>query len=111
MEFNGLVDNRVFMIVPESGADGHRIFNSRFVDEIKHAGTAAAFAKSRPVAQDFNDCNEEIMTNAPTVQRASQHLLLALFALWTMFVISCATFSRHIRRPKLVYNARWTFDQ
>lgn len=73
--------------MPESDAIGHRIYRSRFVDEIKNAGTTAAVAKSCLVVQAFNDRNEEIMTNSPTVQLASKYLLLAMFAIWKMFVI------------------------
>ncbi|TAQ83679.1 hypothetical protein B7494_g7997 [Chlorociboria aeruginascens] len=34
---------------------GTWIFNSRFVDEVKHAGTSSAFEKSRLVVQAYND--------------------------------------------------------
>ncbi|TAQ90470.1 hypothetical protein B7494_g1202 [Chlorociboria aeruginascens] len=34
---------------------GTRIFNSRFIDEVKHAGTSSAFEKLRLVVQAYND--------------------------------------------------------
>lgn len=40
-----------------------RIFNSRFIDEIKNEETATAFEKSRLVIQAYNDHDkEEILT-------------------------------------------------
>ena len=58
-----------------------RIFNSRFVDEIKNEGTAMAFEKSRLVVQAYNNHGkEEILTQSPTIQRMSQRLILAFAA-------------------------------
>jgi hypothetical protein len=39
---------------------GVRIFNSRFVDEIKNEGTDKAFEKSRLVVQAFNDTDTDL---------------------------------------------------
>jgi len=61
---------------------GVRIFNSRFVDEIKNAGTDKAFEKSRLVVQAYNDHEKElVLTQSPTIQRVSQRLVLALSAI------------------------------
>ncbi len=58
---------------------GVRIFNLRFVDEIKNAGTDKAFEKSRLVVQAYNDYEKElVLTQSPTIQRVSQRLVLAL---------------------------------
>lgn len=65
--FNGLVDSGVFAIVLQPDADAHLIYNSRFVDNIKHPGTPMALAKSRLVTQPFNDCVKDIMAIATTV--------------------------------------------
>lgn len=91
-EFNGLVDKGVFALVPESEAVGNRVYNSRFVDEVKHVGTPSAYAKSRLVVQAFNDKEHGLLTNAPTVQRSSQRLLLSLFASSS----DCSLFMRDI---------------
>jgi hypothetical protein len=38
-----------------------RIFNSRFVDRIKFAGTSKAYEKSRLVIQAYNDNNKRMV--------------------------------------------------
>jgi hypothetical protein len=49
-EINGLLEKGVFVVVTERDVpQGVRIFNSRFVDEIKHPGTDKAFKKLRLV--------------------------------------------------------------
>jgi hypothetical protein len=49
-EVNGLIDKGVFQLVHKTDIpQGIRIFNSRFVDEIKNKGTDKAFEKSRLV--------------------------------------------------------------
>lgn len=80
-EMKGLIEKNVFKLVNEKEAKGHRIYGSRFVDEVKHEGTPDAYEKSRLVVQAFNDTSHGLLTYAPTVQRASQRLLLAICAL------------------------------
>ena len=47
-EINGLLKKGVFAVVTEKDVpQGVRIFNSRFVNEIKHPSTNKAFKKSR----------------------------------------------------------------
>ena len=72
----------MFVTVPLSTVpNGIRIFNSRFVDEVKNAGTSTAFEKSRLVVQAYNDAEKElVLTQSPTIQRVSQRLILALTA-------------------------------
>jgi len=49
-EINGLLEKGVFTVVTDNNVpQGVRIFNSRFVDEIKHLSTDKAFEKSRLV--------------------------------------------------------------
>ena len=56
-----------------------QVFKTRFVDEVKHAGTEKAFEKSRLVVQGYGDSGKDkILTQAPTIQRASQRILLSL---------------------------------
>jgi hypothetical protein len=56
-----------------------RIFNSRFVDEIKNADTKKAFEKSRLIVQTYNDLNKNLMlTSSLTIQRVSQRLIVCL---------------------------------
>ena len=81
-EIDGLLEKGVFATVPLSTVpNGIRIFNSRFVDEVKNAGTSTAFEKSRLVVQAYNDAEKElVLTQSPTIQRVSQRLILALTA-------------------------------
>lgn len=45
-----------------------RVFNSRFLDEIKNAGTDKAFEKSRLVEQSYNDFNKVlVLTQSPSI--------------------------------------------
>jgi hypothetical protein len=57
----------------------NRIFKSRIVREIKGKATPTPFEKSRLVIQAYNDHGKEvILTQSPTIQRASQRLIIAL---------------------------------
>lgn len=79
-ELNGLFDSNVFSIIEEQDIPpGIRIFGSRFVDTIKNEGTEKAFEKSRLVVQGYNDHDKaHILTQAPTIQRSSQRLILCI---------------------------------
>ena len=79
-EINGLLEKGVFRVVNlEDVPQGVRIFNSRFVDEIKHPGTDKAFEKSRLVVQAYNDQGKDlVLTQSPTIQRVSQRIILAI---------------------------------
>ena len=49
------------------------------VNEIKGKATDAPFEKSRLVIQGYNDDGKEvILTQSPTIQRASQRVIVAL---------------------------------
>ena len=57
---------------------GYRVFKSRMVREVK-GKTMVPYEKSRLVVQGYNDEGKhEILTQSPTIQRASQRLILAL---------------------------------
>ncbi len=79
-ELNGLLEKGVFEIMETGDVPaGARIFGSRFVDQVKNEGTEKAFEKSRLVVQAFNDSEKHgILTQTPTIQRASQRLIIAL---------------------------------
>lgn len=81
-EIDGLLKKEVFKIISISEVPKDtRIFNSRFVDKIKNAGTATAFEKSRLVVQAYNNQGKEmVLTQSPTIQQMSQRLILALTA-------------------------------
>jgi len=55
-EINGLLEKGVFAVITERDVpQGVRIFNSRFVNKIKHPNTNKAFKKLRLVIQAYND--------------------------------------------------------
>ncbi|KAI6476885.1 hypothetical protein MCOR13_011804, partial [Pyricularia oryzae] len=58
-----------------------RMWKTRLVREIKGQTSAQPYEKSRMVLQGYNDPEkEELLTQAPTIQRMSQRLLLAIGA-------------------------------
>ena len=60
------------------GGDDVRIFRSRLVNEVKNK-MDVPYEKSRLVIQAYSDANkQEILTQSPTIQRASQRLLIAI---------------------------------
>jgi Reverse transcriptase (RNA-dependent DNA polymerase) len=75
-EMQGLWDSQTIAIADDV-PPGIRIFGSRFVDVIKNEGTEKAFEKSRLVVQGYNDKDKvSILTQAPTIQRCSQRMIL-----------------------------------
>ena len=82
-EITGLLEKGVFELIdPQEVPAGVRIFNSRFVDEIKNRGTDKAFEKSRLVVQAYNDHEKNVvLTQSPTIQRVSQRLILCIAAM------------------------------
>ena len=79
-KINGLLEKGVFRVVNlEDVPQGVRIFNSRFVDEIKHPRTDKAFEKSRLVVQAYNDQGKDlVLIQSPTIQRVSQRIILVI---------------------------------
>ena len=79
-EIIGLLKMGVFQLVVQI-LSGARLFNSRFVDEVKNLGTEKAFEKSRLVVQAYNDSEKDIvLTQSPTIQRISQRLIVCFAA-------------------------------
>jgi hypothetical protein len=81
-EVVGLLEKGVFEVIPKSNVPkGVRIFNSRFVDEIKNKGTEKELMKSRLVVQAYNDDEKHlVLTQSPTIQRISQRIVLCIAA-------------------------------
>lgn len=79
-EINALIGRDVFEFVKYSpNLHRSRIFKSRMVNEIKGKTTAAPYEKSRLVIQGFGDEGKKlILTQSPTIQRASQRLILSI---------------------------------
>lgn len=81
LEIEGLISRGVFEFVKFNAKEhsGVRVFKSRLINEVKCKATSAPFEKSRLVIQAYNDEGKEIiLTQAPTIQRASQRLIAAL---------------------------------
>lgn len=78
-EIESLIARGVFQFEPLQNHEGVRIFRSRIVNEIKGKATDTPFEKSRLVIQGYNDDGKEaILTQSPTIQRASQRLMIAI---------------------------------
>lgn len=57
-----LLNKRIFQVVnPRHVPVDIRVFNSRFVDEIKNTSTNKAFQKFRLVVQSYSDFNEDFV--------------------------------------------------
>lgn len=79
-EINSLIDRGVFVFTKYDHAKhgNIRIFKSRIVNEVK-GKTTQPYEKSRLVIQGYADKGKDvILTQSPTIQRASQRLILAL---------------------------------
>ena len=81
-KINDFFEKNCFEIVATANLlRGIKIFNSRFVDEIKNIDTANAYEKFRLVMQIYNDERKtEMLIQAFTIQRMNQRLILALAA-------------------------------
>lgn len=77
-ELKGLREIGTFEIVPNSEAQGHRLYSSVFVDKIKTDGAK----KSRFCVAAFNDQEHRLFTAAPTVRRSSIRLLVSICAMY-----------------------------
>lgn len=80
-EIDGLLGNGVFRFEQFDPVkhEGIRIFNSRLVNEVKDKQTLHPYEKSRLVIQGYDDQGKKfILTQAPTIQRSSQRIILAL---------------------------------
>jgi transposase InsO family protein len=79
-EIESLIGRGVFQFVrlQDHARPGDRIFKSRIVNEVK-GKTTTPYEKSRLVIQGYGDDGKTaILTQSPTIQRASQRLILAI---------------------------------
>jgi hypothetical protein len=84
-KINDLIEKDVFQSVKTDDVSlDVRIFNSRFVDEIKHLDIDKAFEKSRLVVQTFNDQNKNlVLIQSSIIQRVSQRLIVCLIVVFS----------------------------
>jgi hypothetical protein len=84
-EINDFIEKSVFRSVSKNNVSSDiRIFNFRFVNEIKHLDIDKIFEKSRLVMQPFNDQNKNlILTQSSIIQRINQRLLVCLIVVFS----------------------------
>ena len=65
----GLINTNIFKLVHFSDiSESMRIFNFRFINEMKNAETDKAFKKSKLVIQTYNDLEKSIvLMQSPTI--------------------------------------------
>ncbi len=82
-EINDLLKKRVFeLITINAVSQDVRIFNFRFVDEIKYSDIADVYEKFRLVIQAYNDHDKTLMlTKSSTIQRMSQRTIFVLIVI------------------------------
>lgn len=78
------------------------IYVSRFLDEIKNAGTISAFPESRLVVMAFKYKTHDPLTGASAVQGSSQHLLLADYESHSDFKIILHNISQAYTQSELM---------
>ena len=81
-EINDLFEKNCFEVVSISDVFHEiKIFNSRFVDEIKNIDTIDVYEKSRLIMQAYNDDGKaKVLTQTSTIQRMNQRFILTLTA-------------------------------
>jgi hypothetical protein len=84
-EINDLIEKSVFRLVNKNDVSFDvRIFNFRFVNEIKHFDIDKAFEKSRLVMQTFNDQNKNlVLTQSFIIQWVNQDLIVCLIVVFS----------------------------
>ena len=103
-----LIEKRVFISVSKKEvSEGMRIFNSRFVDEVKNVDTDSTFEKSRLMMQTYNDSTKHlVLTQSPTIQRVNQRLILCLAAI----IFSTKLYLRNVIQAYIQFNIRLNRD-
>jgi hypothetical protein len=82
-EIIDLLEKRVFeLIIIDAVLRNVRIFNFKFVDEIKHSDISDVYEKFKLMIQTYNDHDKTLMlTQSFTIQRMNQRIILALTAI------------------------------
>lgn len=98
-EIDSLLANDVFQFIPSNNLIlGKRIYKCRIVKGIKGKETSTPFEKSRLVVQAYNDEGKSlVLTQSPTVQRASQRLIFC-FAICLIRQFGLILFLRDIQQ-------------
>ena len=84
-----------------------RVFNSRFVNEVKNADTKSTFEKSRLIIQTYNDSTKHlVLTQSSTIQRVNQRLILFFAAI----VLNTKLYFRDVTQAYVQFNIRFNRD-
>jgi hypothetical protein len=118
-EINDLIEKDVFQSVKTVDVSFDvRIFNSRFVDKIKHFDIDKTFEKSRFVVQTFNDQNKNlILTQSSTIQRVNQRLIVCLIVVFSKMnlylrdIIQTYVQIRHVAESRFLRSLICWIDQ
>ncbi len=97
-EIIDLLEKEIFLSVNKRNVSANiRIFNSRFVDEVKNPDTEKAFEKFRLMIQAFNDQNKIfVLIQSSIIQRINQRLIICL-------VVSLSQMKLYLRNITQVY--------
>ena len=88
-------------------SENMRIFNSRFVNEVKNVDTNSTFEKSRLMMQAYNDSTKHlVLTQSPTIQRVNQRLILCFAAI----IFSTKLYFRNVIQIYVQFNIRLNRD-
>jgi hypothetical protein len=84
-EINDFIEKDVFQLINKNDVSFDvRIFNFRFVDEIKHLDINKTFEKSRFVMQTFNDQNKNlVLIQSSIIQRVNQRLIVCFIVVFS----------------------------
>jgi hypothetical protein len=79
-EIVDLLEKKIFLSINKKNVSANiRIFNSRFVDEVKTSDIEKAFEKFRLMIQAFNDQNKIlVLIQLSIIQRVNQRLIICL---------------------------------
>ena len=103
-----LIEKKVFIPIDKKKmSENMRIFNSRFVNEVKNADTNLTFEKSRLMMQTYNDSIKHfVLTQSPIIQRVSQRLIFCFAAI----IFSTKLYLRNVTQAYVQFNIRLNRD-
>ncbi len=104
-EINDLLEKRVFELITINVVlRDVRIFNFRFVNEIKHSDIADVYGKFRLMIQVYNDHDKTLMfISSLVIQRMSQWIILVI----TACIFHCHFYLRDITQTYVQSKIFW----
>lgn len=82
-KINELLKKKIFNLINKNNVSSNiRIFNARFVNEIKNENTKKTYEKSRLIIQTYNDFEKnQIFIQSSIIQRINQRLIICIVAM------------------------------